>query len=79
MTVEIYGKPQCVQCDATVRHAKRKNIDYEYFQFSDHDIAQEIAREAGYMSAPVVIVKDDAGEIVNHWAGYSPDKLNAVR
>lgn len=33
------------------------------------------AKDLGYMQAPVVLVLDLEGNIIDHWSGFRPDKL----
>ncbi|WP_313277012.1 glutaredoxin-like protein NrdH [Timonella senegalensis] len=69
MTVTVYSKPQCVQCDATYRALDKKGIEYTSVDISKNRAAQEMVRELGYLQVPVVIAGDD------HWSGYSPDRI----
>lgn len=69
MTVTVYSKPQCVQCDATYRALDKKGIEYTSVDISKNRAAQEMVRDLGYMQAPVVIAGD------THWSGYSPDRI----
>lgn len=69
MTVTVYSKPQCVQCDATYRALDKRGIAYTSVDISKDRAAQEMVRDLGYMQAPVVIAGD------THWSGYSPDRI----
>ena len=40
--------------------------------------ARELAAQLGYMSAPVVAVFDGEGNIIEHWSGFSPSKLDVI-
>lgn len=74
MTVTLFSKKPCVQCDATVR-----KLDADGVEYSKEDIYEEknleIVKQLGYMAAPVVIVRDSEGTIVNHWSGFNPAKI----
>jgi glutaredoxin-like protein NrdH len=72
MSVTVYSKPQCVQCDATYRALDKKGIDYDVIDISQDADALEMVRGLGYMQAPVVIADD------THWAGFRPDRIAAV-
>lgn len=69
MTVTVYSKPACVQCNATVRALDKKGIEYDVVDMSQDLDALERVRALGYMQAPVVMAGSD------HWSGFRPDKI----
>lgn len=69
MTVTVYSKPACVQCNATVRALDKKGIEYDVIDMSQDMDALERVRALGYMQAPVVMAGSD------HWSGFRPDKI----
>lgn len=72
MTVTVYTKPACVQCNATYRALDKKGIAYQSVDISQDPAALERVRSLGYMQAPVVITDKD------HWSGFRPDKINEI-
>ncbi|ASN69240.1 putative glutaredoxin-like protein [uncultured Caudovirales phage] len=68
MTVTVYTKKPCVQCDATIRRLDKNGIEYVLAEFDEAAIARFKAE--GHMKAPVVV----AGDRV--WSGYSPDRID---
>ncbi len=72
MTVTVYTKPACVQCNATYRALDKKGIAYQSIDISQDSAALERLRSMGYMQAPVVITDND------HWSGFRPDKISAL-
>lgn len=72
MTVTVYTKPACVQCNATYRALDKKGITYQSVDISQDPAALERVRALGYMQAPVVITDQD------HWSGFRPDKINGL-
>lgn len=72
MTVTVYTKPSCVQCNATYRALDKKGIAYESVDMSQDPQALERVRSLGYLQAPVVVT--DGG----HWSGFRPDKINEL-
>lgn len=72
MTVTVYTKPSCVQCDATKRLMDKLSIAYDTVDITVDAEAYEMLIEKGFRSAPVVITDDDA------WAGFNPDKINGL-
>ena len=72
MTVTVYTKPACVQCNATYRALDKKDVQYSVVDISQDAEAMEYVRTLGYMQAPVVVTDDD------HWSGFNPDKIGAL-
>lgn len=72
MTVTVYSKPACVQCNATVRALDKKGIEYKVVDMSQDIDALERVRALGYMQAPVVMAGAD------HWSGFRPDKIASL-
>ena len=72
MTVTVYTKPACVQCNMTYRALDKLGIQYNTVDITEDPAALELIKSMGYLQAPVVI----AGE--NHWSGFQPDKINAL-
>lgn len=72
MTVTVYSKPACVQCDATYRALDRRGIDYTVVDIEADPAALEYVRGLGYLQAPVVVAGDQ------HWSGFRPDQINQL-
>ena len=72
MTVTVYTKPSCVQCNATYRALDSKGIEYEVLDVSTDEGALAHVKELGYLQAPVVITDED------HWSGFRPDKIDEL-
>lgn len=70
MTV-VYSKPQCVQCDRTMKVLDSRGVDYRTVDITESAEALKYIKSLGYLQAPVVMVDED-----NHWSGFRPDKLN---
>ena len=72
MTVTVYTKPACVQCNATYRALDKKGIAYETVDLSQDPAALDRVRALGYMQAPVVVTEQE------HWSGFRPDKIEGL-
>jgi len=72
MTITVYSKPSCPQCDATYRAMDKKGLVYDVIDLTKDAAAFEMVQGLGYMQAPVVIAGD------KHWAGFRPDQIAAV-
>lgn len=70
MTITVYTKPSCVQCDWTKRLFDRNGTPYQTIDITTDPAAYDLIRELGYMQAPVVTAGTD------HWSGFRPDKIN---
>ena len=69
MSITVYTKPSCVQCNATYRALDKKGVEYNKVDISQDANALEHVRGLGYMQAPVVVTDND------HWSGFRPDKI----
>ncbi len=72
MSITVYSKPRCVQCDATYRLLDRHGVTYRVIDVSMDQEALQYIIGLGYNQAPVVIVGDE------HWSGFRPDRISAV-
>lgn len=68
VAVTLYGKPRCVQCDATERKFKKEGIEYTKVDVSQDETALDFIKGLGHASAPVVYVSAPEGDA--HWSGY---------
>ena len=75
MTIDVYTKPACQPCRATKRKLDQLGVEYNEHQAADH---MDMLAPLGHTSAPVVVVTNDAGDMVEHWAGFVPDKLKGL-
>lgn len=75
MSITVYSKPACVQCNATYRHLDKKGLEYITVDISKDPDARQTIMDKGFMAAPVVVVD---GDWDNAWSGYQDDKINAL-
>jgi glutaredoxin-like protein NrdH len=74
--ITVYTLPNCVQCNQTKKTFDRLGVKYETVDASTSEEAYRfITEELKYKSAPVVVVRNDTGIIVEHWNGFEPDKI----
>lgn len=71
MSITVYSKPNCVQCDATKRALNKANLEYTEVDLMADAEALEAVKALGYQQAPVVMAGGD------HWAGFRPDLIKA--
>ncbi|ENN93303.1 glutaredoxin-like protein NrdH [Bartonella bovis] len=72
MSITIYSKPSCVQCNATYRAFDAKGINYRVVDISRDKQAYNFIQSLGYRQVPVVV----CGK--NHWSGFRPDMINGL-
>lgn len=72
MTITVYTKPACVQCNATYRALDKHGIDYDTVDISLDDTARDYVMALGHLQAPVVVAGD------THWSGFRPDLISAL-
>ena len=72
MTITVYTKPACVQCNATYKALDKNGIAYEVVDITESDQAREYVMSLGYLQAPVVVTDTD------HWSGFRPDRIKAL-
>lgn len=77
MTITLLSKPNCVQCKATERKLDGEKLDYTKEDIYDEANLATV-QELKYMAAPVVLVRDAAGDIIDHWAGFNPTKISEL-
>ena len=69
MSITVYTKPSCVQCNATYRALDAAGIEYEIRDLTEDPAALEQVKTLGHLQVPVVIAGED------HWSGFRPDKI----
>lgn len=74
--ITVYSKPDCVQCDRTYFVLDRAKTEYDVKDLSEDSNALAVVKSLNYLAAPVVVVRDDAGDMVEHWSGFRPDLLS---
>ncbi|WP_182346724.1 glutaredoxin-like protein NrdH [Tomitella gaofuii] len=72
MSITVYTKPACVQCNATYKALDKAGLAYDVVDISEDADARDYVMALGYLQAPVVVVGD------SHWSGYRPDRIKAL-
>lgn len=72
MSITVFSKPACVQCDATVRALTKQGLDFEVVDLTEYAEALESVKALGYQQAPVVFADGE------HWSGFRPDRIRAL-
>lgn len=72
MSITVYTKPACVQCNATYKALDKAGVEYEVIDIADDSEARDYVMALGYLQAPVVVAGDE------HWSGFRPDRIKAL-
>jgi len=79
MVITVYSLPAsiCVKCRAVEISMRRKGIEAVKVEVDKDPDAMAYIKALGYAEAPVIVVT--AGdEVVDHWSGYSDEKISAL-
>lgn len=72
MSVIVYSKPSCVQCNFTKRTLNKLGVEFEEVNITENEEGRERVAELGFVQVPVV---DFNGEV---FSGYRPEKLEKL-
>ena len=72
MSITVYTKPACVQCNATYRALDKQGLEYDVVDITEDSDAREYVMALGHLQAPIVVAGED------HWSGYRPDKISQL-
>ncbi|MFC9837136.1 redoxin NrdH [Rhodococcus sp. NPDC127530] len=72
MSITVYTKPACVQCNATYRALDKAGIDYSVVDITEDPEARDYVMALGYLQAPVIVAGDE------HWSGFRPDRIKTL-
>lgn len=78
MSITVYSKPRCPQCDATYRALDKQGISYEKIDVTQDAESLAFIKGLGYSQAPVVAVRGEGGAILETWGGFRPDRIKKV-
>lgn len=81
--IVIFRKDNCVKCKMTKRvlegyGVKPVLVDIYEADGSVTDQAQELMNKYVIKSAPIVVVKDKAGAVLDVWSDFQIDKIKAL-
>ncbi|MCI1220049.1 MAG: glutaredoxin-like protein NrdH [Bifidobacterium sp.] len=72
MTVTVFTKYRCPQCEATKRQLTKQGIAFEVVDLAENPSTLEQLQQAGFRQAPIVITPDAS------WSGYRPDLIKQL-
>lgn len=69
MSVTVYSKPNCMQCNFTKKYLKERDIAFNEIDVTQDKDALNKIKDMGYQAVPVVITD------IDHWYGFRPERL----
>ncbi|STC68739.1 glutaredoxin-like protein NrdH [Corynebacterium pilosum] len=72
MSITVYTKPACMQCNFTTKALDKAGLDYTLVDISMDDEARDYVLALGHLQAPVVEVNGE------HWSGFRPDRIRGL-
>jgi glutaredoxin-like protein NrdH len=72
LTVTVWRKPGCVQCDQTEREFNKRGIIYQVKRLDRSPKAVERFLELGLLSAPIVETDD------RRWSGFRLNRIESL-
>ncbi|BDR54052.1 NrdH-redoxin [Bombiscardovia apis] len=69
MSVTVYTKTHCPQCDATKRQLTKLGVDFDVVDLTSNPSKIEDFLAQGFKQTPIVVT-DEAS-----WSGYRPDMI----
>ncbi|WP_032392000.1 glutaredoxin family protein [Rhodococcoides fascians] len=74
MSITVYTKPECNNCDQTKRRLNKHGIEYTTVDVTEDAAAREfVTGQLGYRQMPVVVVDENT-----HWSGFRIDALDRL-
>jgi glutaredoxin-like protein NrdH len=79
MVITVYSLPAsiCVKCRAVEISMRRKGIEAVKVELEKDPEAMAYIKSLGYSEAPVIVVTE-GDEVVDHWSGFSEDRISAL-
>ncbi|GHT82432.1 glutaredoxin-like protein NrdH [Actinomycetota bacterium] len=72
MSVTVYSKENCVQCNSTYRFLEKNSVDFKVSELND----SILNKYPNFWQAPIVVVQNGIEE--DSWCGFRPDKIKAL-
>ncbi|OZG48952.1 glutaredoxin-like protein NrdH [Bombiscardovia coagulans] len=72
MSVTVYTKAHCPQCDATKRQLAKQGIDFEVVDLTANPEQVEDFLAQGFKQTPIVVSEQVS------WSGYRPDMIKQL-
>lgn len=77
MTVTVYTKEDCKQCELTQQRLEAKGIEFEVRSLEEPGNLAA-AKALGHLAAPVVVFAPNGPGSEESWSGFRPDRIDEV-
>lgn len=79
MTITVYTKPDCSQCEQTKKQLDRKGLEYTVIDVTKDAKARKVVEDSGIMLMPMVVAKNHPkrGD-VTVWHGFRYDQIKGL-
>lgn len=78
MTITLYSKPDCVQCDYTAKQLKAKGLPFNKFDVTVDAAARKVVEDTGNRTLPYVVVDHGDGTPPETWHGFHLEKIRGL-
>jgi glutaredoxin-like protein NrdH len=78
MTVTVYSKPDCVQCNYTKVHLDRNKVHYNVIDVTQDGEALKMLQDKGLIPGTMPVVKVDHGKQIEWWQGFKIEKIRGL-
>lgn len=72
MTVTVYSKPGCVQCEYTKKRLESQGTEFSVVDVTQDHEAMQTVLATGRTEMPYVVAGEDS------WHGFSPDRIKSL-
>lgn len=76
--IQVFAKEDCLQCEATKIVLEDLGVSFTIIDIDRDRNALEQVRKMGFREAPVVIVTNESGDIIDRWSGFQLEKLTTL-
>ncbi|QHB37458.1 glutaredoxin [Mycobacterium phage Leopard] len=77
MTITVYTKPDCGQCEQTKKQLERKGLSYNVVDVFEDEDARKFVEATGNLNMPMVVVRE-GDKIVRQWHGFRYDEIKTL-
>jgi len=83
VTITIYGRQGCGQCEQTKKQLARKGLDYNEIDIDADEAARDLVEDSATRLRPptvlpMVVVKHDGSTKTEVWHGFRYDNIKAL-
>ena len=80
MLITVYSLPaaNCVKCRAVEISMRNRGIESTKVLVNEDSVALAYIKSLGYSEAPVIVVTE-GDEVLDHWSGFSDEKISSLK